>query len=326
MSKNRIEWVDYAKGISIILVVLFHASSRNLDSIFFHPVIDDINEYFRLFRMPLFFFLSGIFISKSLRVSLKDFIKSKVMYLLYLYILWAFIKYILLDLSRYLISSDAEYLTRILTIFTSPPATLWFIYALAIFFVISRIVRNFPWIAFVLSLIPYALSIQSGEHFDLTFLDNLARYYPMFLLGHLSLEVLRKISSKVKVYHLALVVLSFYLSGQVLGSSLDSNFVVILFMNIFSILSGIIVSVLLTRTNHFEWLSYVGKNTLPIYVMHFIPITIFERIIAATYPDIPLLSISILLIAGVYLPLLMKNIAVRFGFSWLFTPPYMIKK
>ena len=52
---NRIEYIDIAKGISITLVVLFHNKIRML----YPEIIDSMS----LFRLPLFFFLSGVFLS-----------------------------------------------------------------------------------------------------------------------------------------------------------------------------------------------------------------------------------------------------------------------
>lgn len=54
---NRVEHVDIAKGISIILVALFHSKISS-----FSP---DAMNAMGLFRMPLFFFLSGVFFSTS---------------------------------------------------------------------------------------------------------------------------------------------------------------------------------------------------------------------------------------------------------------------
>ena len=54
---NRVGHIDIAKGISIILVALFHSKLKH-----FAPEI--INSM-GLFRMPLFFFLSGVFFSAS---------------------------------------------------------------------------------------------------------------------------------------------------------------------------------------------------------------------------------------------------------------------
>lgn len=48
MASKRIEWLDIAKALSIILVVLGHAGHQYLD------------VYLGWFRIPLFFFLSGI--------------------------------------------------------------------------------------------------------------------------------------------------------------------------------------------------------------------------------------------------------------------------
>ncbi len=55
---NRIEHIDIAKGISIALVAMFHSNIK----IF----IPGVMEAMSLFRMPLFFFLSGVFFSWSL--------------------------------------------------------------------------------------------------------------------------------------------------------------------------------------------------------------------------------------------------------------------
>ena len=54
---NRVGHIDIAKGISIILVALFHSKLK-------HFAPDAINSM-GLFRMPLFFFLSGVFFSAS---------------------------------------------------------------------------------------------------------------------------------------------------------------------------------------------------------------------------------------------------------------------
>lgn len=54
---KRIETIDAAKGISIILVAFAHSELAALAK--------STNDMFALFRMPLFFFLSGIFLSIS---------------------------------------------------------------------------------------------------------------------------------------------------------------------------------------------------------------------------------------------------------------------
>lgn len=54
---DRVSYVDVAKGISIILVALFH-SKLNL-------LIPEVGSSMSLFRLPLFFFMSGVFFNVS---------------------------------------------------------------------------------------------------------------------------------------------------------------------------------------------------------------------------------------------------------------------
>lgn len=52
--KGRIEYFDLAKGICIIMVVLYHLAECYDTTLL-------VNSYFKLIRMPLYFFLSGVF-------------------------------------------------------------------------------------------------------------------------------------------------------------------------------------------------------------------------------------------------------------------------
>ena len=51
---KRVKWVDYAKAISIFFVVLLHAG-----------IPDPGKGLVRVFLIPLFFFLSGIFTNRK---------------------------------------------------------------------------------------------------------------------------------------------------------------------------------------------------------------------------------------------------------------------
>ena len=52
--QKRMEFLDLAKGICIILVVAFHMTK------FYHLDMPAAN-FFKSFRLPLYFFLSGLF-------------------------------------------------------------------------------------------------------------------------------------------------------------------------------------------------------------------------------------------------------------------------
>src|SRR5215211_8989438 len=77
--KSRLQWVDYLRGIAIILIVYRHVLvGIERGNIAMPPVLVNANMIFYSFRMPLFFILSGIFISGSLaKKSLQELIGIK---------------------------------------------------------------------------------------------------------------------------------------------------------------------------------------------------------------------------------------------------------
>ena len=62
--KSRETWIDVAKGMAIILVVLFHASTF-MDEIGLAGSWGRLAVSMDTFRMPLFFFTAGIFAAQS---------------------------------------------------------------------------------------------------------------------------------------------------------------------------------------------------------------------------------------------------------------------
>lgn len=73
--KQRIEWIDIATGIGMILVIAGHCFQLN----WCHPIYS--------FHMPLFFFLSGILISNPNKIGIVTFIKKKSKQILFPWIL-----------------------------------------------------------------------------------------------------------------------------------------------------------------------------------------------------------------------------------------------
>ncbi|HIG2625646.1 TPA: acyltransferase family protein, partial [Klebsiella pneumoniae] len=88
----RETWVDYAKGIGIILVVFGHANRGLYSSgIYISPEIYHyLDNVIYSFHMPLFFFLSGLFFVSSIKNrSKKVFLWSKFKNVIYPYAVWS---------------------------------------------------------------------------------------------------------------------------------------------------------------------------------------------------------------------------------------------
>ncbi len=68
IKKQRIEWIDIAKGLSIILVVYGHCGLAAIPS---------LADWFGAFRMPFFFFVSGILFSPDKYPTYKSFVAKR---------------------------------------------------------------------------------------------------------------------------------------------------------------------------------------------------------------------------------------------------------
>jgi len=88
---KRLDWVDMAKGLSIILVVMMYAAASVGEDTgrigAFHWAI----AFATPFRMPEFFLISGLFLSQVIDRPWRAFADRRVVHYLYFYALWALI-------------------------------------------------------------------------------------------------------------------------------------------------------------------------------------------------------------------------------------------
>ena len=85
---ERVAWVDYAKGMCIILVVMFHTVNHYEEAVGATGWMRWIVEFSKPFRMPDFFLISGLFLSRTINSSLSEYIDKKVVHFGYFYLLW----------------------------------------------------------------------------------------------------------------------------------------------------------------------------------------------------------------------------------------------
>lgn len=135
MGRKRIEWIDIAKGISIILVVYGHCGLNSV------PVI---GAWLHAYRMPFFFFVSGLLFSGGKYDTIMPFLQKRVKTLYIPYFVFSAILMLgiwLLDDSRF---STPEHMLQYVKTGWEGWA-LWFIPVLSLteilFFFITK-VRN----------------------------------------------------------------------------------------------------------------------------------------------------------------------------------------
>ena len=135
---RRVDWVDYAKGICIILVVMMHSVLGVENAVgqtgFMHYVV----EFARPFRMPDFFLISGLFLAVVIDRDWRTYLDRKVVHFAYFYVLWLTIQFGFKAPSFAAEWGWAEVGRQYLLAFIEPFGTLWFIYLLPIFFVVTK--------------------------------------------------------------------------------------------------------------------------------------------------------------------------------------------
>ncbi len=89
---DRLAWVDIAKGICILLVVMMHSVTGTGDAMggegFLHPVV----AFAKPFRIPDFFLLSGLFMGRVIDRDWRLFSDRRVVHFAYFYLLWLVIQ------------------------------------------------------------------------------------------------------------------------------------------------------------------------------------------------------------------------------------------
>lgn len=134
---GRQVWPDAARGIGIVLVVWGHIvwglvlSGSPVPRFIAEPLMFSIYT----FHMPIFFFLSGLWISHGMKAGPKQFLISKGKTVLYPYIIWAVFQGLVNLLMSRFVNSPMSW-TDILLIPVQPSFQFWFLYALMLMAVI----------------------------------------------------------------------------------------------------------------------------------------------------------------------------------------------
>ena len=139
---SRLDWVDYAKAIGIILVVYGHVA-RGI----YHAGIEIPREFYEIvdraiysFHMPLFFFLSGIFFFDSLFKQEKGkFVSRKVDTIVYPYLVWSILEGIVEVVMSDFTNSTATY-SEVFSLLWLPRQHFWFLYALFTTLILARVI------------------------------------------------------------------------------------------------------------------------------------------------------------------------------------------
>lgn len=329
MAEDRVGWVDYGKGICIILVVMMHSTLNYGEMVHAEGWMHHVVEFARPFRMPDFFLIAGLFLSRSIQGPLLDFIDRKVIHFAYFYVLWVIIQTLFFEAGG-LLSDPVSVGGLVLWQMVVPLSSLWFIHQLAVFYVLTRLLRNVPVAAVfagaaLLHLAHYAGAIDTG--WSVT--NRVANWYVFFYAGYAFAPFIFRLARLVaRSWQVALAgllawaVWNFEIVSQG-WSDLPGVSLLLGFAGAFAIVT---VAALLDRFNIGQALRYAGKHSIVIYLTFFIPMKVAQKGLAATglIPDVGTASLVILCIAVVS-PLIFHRVIRRTPLRVLYERPAYLR-
>ncbi|MET1753907.1 acyltransferase family protein [Novosphingobium sp. RD2P27] len=315
VKSHRSQWVDIAKAISILLVVFHHSSFS------FTPAMMTLDEVLLFFRMPLFFFASGLFLSKMMRYDFPALVGRRLAPLLYLYVIWSVVKWAAVTGLPYLRGQEVD-LANVLHIFWEPPATLWFIYALALYSLFAWLLRKLP-VAFVAAaaFVASALALSVGPVTDGPFALRIARFFLWFWLGYALRDHTAALIKQHFRWPLLLVVPLWGWTCYHLSTSGADLHIWALPLTASALLAGLVLAGALERTSLSRPLAALGRNTLPIYVAHFFPLMLLSGQFASQFLAPSWFAALFSMILAVTFSYAAKLIADQVGLGWIYELP-----
>lgn len=318
-TKTRYEWVDSVKFACCVLVVLGHTFMGIAEA----GIIEKGSVYNLLiqsvytFHVPLFFVCSGFLYQKSGRVhSLNSWGKNVADKLLNLgvpYITFTVITVILKMAFSESVNNAAGDLLN--TVFISPVAPYWYLYALFFMFVFIPCLKNKKQAAVLLTA-----SVATRAVYLVLAYNSVSVPYPIkstlgrmiwFALGiFLAFNIidLKAIYSKITmaVFFAAAIALSIYYYRELNGDLIIQTIIGVLFVVAILVLSQNL------RISFIEKLSFkFSEYFMPVYVMHTIFSAGVRILLLRLGVQSPIIHIICGLIAGFIIPIAVYEIAKK---------------
>jgi uncharacterized membrane protein YcfT len=267
IAKPRVEWVDYAKGICIILVVMMHSTLGVEKALGVAGHLNSFIEWARPFRMPDFFLISGLFLSRRIDGNWRDYLDKKVIHFGYFYVLWYTIQFMLKGHGFYQDLGLAGLIQHYALGFIEPFGTLWFIYMLAIFFVVVKLTRHVP----PLLIFAAAAALEIAHiHTGWSIIDEFAARFVYFFAGYwLSSTIFNATSIMWQRSLLALMAMLYiWAAGHSFAmiNGVSTMPVVSLMLGFAGASAVITLGIVLARSGGLNWLRYLGENSIIVYL------------------------------------------------------------
>jgi len=326
--KPRLSWVDAAKGISIMLVVMMYSAYSVGEDTGQVGILHYIIGFATPFRMPEFFLISGLFLNQVIDRPWERYADRRIVHYLYFYGLWAILH--ILFKTAIATGDPATAATYALWALVEPYGVLWFIYVLAMVSAATKLLHTLKvplWAGFALGAVLQMTAIHTGAYA----IDQFAAYFVYFFTGYaLAPKVFALVDFAVRNKTFAVAGLltwaiingalvfwpgyEFHPEHFVMG--LAGLPVIHLGLAIAGALALCTMAALLVQFRAMSWLSWMGSKSLVIYLAFALPMSAVRiLLIKLGFADATnLLSLTVFGVALVS-PLVLYTLIQRTGWG-----------
>jgi uncharacterized membrane protein YcfT len=330
-------WADAAKGACILMVVLWHVVEKHYLEITWRislpipGVWGTFVEQLLPLRMPLFFTISGLFAANAVNRPWPVVRRSKVARFYYLFLLWVLIHTAVLSFTPDFDTARARGPLELLEEITITPPNLWYLYALALYFTVAKVVRRVPppvvlGSAFVLSAVAAAGYIATPGN-----RGGLYQNLFFFLAGLYFRPFLERLAGSSNLRRLALTGAAFVAALLAMRVTASQEWPLVWpLVSMVAVVFGVTAAAQAARSPALgNGLAALGRRTLPIYVIHMPVLALLDR---ALYGPLSTMDVRGQLLFAVVEPAALTTFVVvvclvletglrKVGATWLFELP-----
>jgi uncharacterized membrane protein YcfT len=295
LAPGRVDWVDYAKGICIVMVVMMHSvlgvEAAVGDTGFMHYVV----MFAKPFRMPDFFLISGLFLPVVIGRDWRTYLDRKVVHFAYFYVLWVTIQF---GFKAPMFAAETSWRHAgflYLESFIEPFGTLWFIYLLPIFFVVTKLTRKMPpLLIWSIAALLEMTHVMTGW----TVIDEFCARFVYFFSGYWFAAYVFALSNRARTSpDVALAGLAFWalVNASMVAIGVSERPLISLGLGVSGACAIVVIGTLLARAHWLNFLRYCGEHSIVIYLAFFLPMASTRTLLLHTSlaHDIGLVSLVV---------------------------------
>ena len=279
---QRSEWVDIAKGICIIFVVMMHSTLGVVDRVGEAGFMEALTAFAAPFRMPDFFLISGLFLGLVINRPMARFFDRKVVHFFYFYLLWLTIQFAFKAPAIALDDGPLAALQAYGMAFVQPFGTLWFIYALPVFFLVTRVTKVLPvWMVFGWAIVLHLLPVHTGW----VLFDEFCSRYVFFFAGYAFANMIFDFATTCqanKVITSSALALWAVINGLSVSYGYSQMPFVTLILGFAGAGAIVALSAVLVDMPYTKAINWLGSHSIVVYLAFFLPMAATRTILLKT--------------------------------------------